>query len=59
MTMYLPNPDQQPVGDEVAEFLDVPPMAETPSVAVDDGGPPPAGVPLADHAAPPVHADRP
>jgi hypothetical protein len=29
MTMYLPNPEQQPVGDEAAEFLDVPPLAET------------------------------
>jgi hypothetical protein len=40
MTMYLPNPDQRPVGDEVAEFLDVPPIAETPIAADedDDGG---------------------
>ena len=31
MTMYLPNPDQQPIGDEAAEFLDVPPLVEAPS----------------------------
>jgi hypothetical protein len=31
MTMYLPNPEQQPVGDEAAEFLDVPPLVEAPS----------------------------
>jgi hypothetical protein len=33
MTMYLPNPDQQPVGDEAAEFLDVPPLVEDPGDA--------------------------
>ena len=36
MTMYLPNSELQPTGGEVAEFLDVPPMAEIPSAA---GGP--------------------
>ena len=25
MTMYLPNPDVQPTGSEVTEFVDVPP----------------------------------
>jgi hypothetical protein len=29
MTMYLPNPDLHPTGSEIAEFLDVPPMADT------------------------------
>ncbi len=33
MTMYLPNSELQPTGGEVAEFLDVPPMAEIPSAA--------------------------
>ena len=30
MTMYLPNNDLQPTGSEITEFIDVPPMAETP-----------------------------
>ena len=34
MTMYLPNPDLRPTGSEVAEFVDVPPMAATPSKAM-------------------------
>jgi hypothetical protein len=25
MSMYLPNPDVQPTGSELAEFIDVPP----------------------------------
>jgi hypothetical protein len=29
MTMYLPNPDLQPTGSELTEFIDVPPMAES------------------------------
>jgi hypothetical protein len=33
MTMYLPNPDLQPTGSEITEFIDVPPMAGTPSRA--------------------------
>lgn len=33
MSMYLPNSDLWPTGAEVAEFLDVPPMAETSSPA--------------------------
>lgn len=33
MTMYLPNSGLQPTGAEVAEFLDVPPMAESPGSA--------------------------
>ena len=28
--MYLPNNDLQPTGSEITEFIDVPPMAETP-----------------------------
>lgn len=35
MTMYLPNPDLQPTGYEVTEFIDVPPMAETRGTAND------------------------
>jgi hypothetical protein len=30
MSMYLSNSDLWPTGAEVAEFLDVPPMAEAP-----------------------------
>lgn len=33
MSMYLSNADLWPTGAEVAEFLDVPPMAETPGMA--------------------------
>jgi hypothetical protein len=29
MTMYLPNPDLQPSGSEVVEFIDVRPEADT------------------------------
>ncbi len=30
MTMYLPNNDLQPTGSEITEFIDDPPMPETP-----------------------------
>ena len=33
MSMYLPNPDLQPTGWEIAEFLDVTTMAETPAAS--------------------------
>lgn len=33
MTMYLPNPGLQPVGSEITEFIDVPPMYESVSEA--------------------------
>jgi hypothetical protein len=31
MSMYLPNPALGPTGSEATEFVDVPPMAPTPS----------------------------
>jgi hypothetical protein len=34
MSMYLPNPDLRPTGSEAAEFVDIPPMAATPSKAL-------------------------
>lgn len=33
MSMYLPNPDLQPTGWEIAEFLDVPSMTEAPAAS--------------------------
>lgn len=33
MSMYLPNPDLQPTGYEMTEFIEVPPMAETRGMA--------------------------
>ena len=36
MSMYLPNPDVRTTGPEAAEFLDLPPMAESHTGLVDD-----------------------
>lgn len=33
MTMYLSNSELGPTGHEITEFIDVPPMAETPAAA--------------------------
>jgi hypothetical protein len=36
MSMYLPNPDLQPTGAELAEFIDIQPTVREPTREADD-----------------------
>ena len=41
MTMYLPNDDLRPVGAELAEFDDAPPLLDVPPEPEDEQAPSP------------------